>query len=148
MNSQFITAFYDVIQELFVKKNINFEIIIYDNISNRMKDVIDGILKNFLVHQIYQKFKWTFSPEVLIPAIIFCDSLDDINDFFERFHLDDERLSTPKNLKFLFYFEKPLKSKIKILGLTMGFGKIEWYSYILKHFRGELYGVYFSGLKT
>lgn len=126
------SAFLDVIQELFLTREYQFNIIVYGNASPHIKDVINGLGRGGFVFNITyfnnirrkKKINWNFS------AVILCESLEEIKNFLKYNLLG--RKYFPTHFAFLFYAEKPFQvPKIGVQRLSSEFGVIGWYSYFI-----------------
>jgi hypothetical protein len=140
-DSKLVLAFSDVIQELFVAKNLTFDIAIYGFVSYRVLDIINEILsKNLFAVKILQLFKnyRKRKRELKNPTVIFCDDLSLVNSFFKYFAINSERQGFPNVFKFLFYYEWRGRTKfVEASKLTNGMGNISWFSYIMKESKSK-----------
>lgn len=139
-NSHLITAFSDVIHKLFIKKNLYFDIILYEDFSYRVNDIIDEVLKNNnFTSKILSIYKNTQikNRQILKPAIIFCDSVFRANEFLKTFSLNRVRDGFPESYKFLFYVHKINNNRLVSSKLHSHVGQIKWFSYFLFNFKGK-----------
>ncbi|KAG5679497.1 hypothetical protein PVAND_009061 [Polypedilum vanderplanki] len=102
----------DVIDEFYIKNNIDFDFIIYGNKTNHINDVINGLKDNFptIIKYIPNVNKWNhrFNKS----AIFFVNSLDDLKILHEKSSYillkGSSQFSNllPKRFKFLVYIEE------------------------------------------
>ena len=104
------TAIWSICDEYFVKNLIKFDIYIYGESSSHLNDVVNGILmknrKNFTVNIRNVKNIDNWNHKLNDAAVIFVRNSKNLLNFSKRIKLVN---SYPKQLKILFYIEKPAK---------------------------------------
>lgn len=136
------TALTDVANELFTRHEIRFEIFIYkvnfffENVSTHVYDVINGLRHGqFYTTILKADFNRFDFPHLHLSgsAIIFCESIEKIRELLDVIVGDT---FFPRNLKFLFYVEKPFNvTQIGVLKINAIFmSRFSWFAYfIFKH---------------
>ena len=113
----FSKAFQDVIQELYIDPKIKFKIIIYENVSLQVLDIIDSVQKRELLTQIVRLKN---DQVVYYPSsIIFCESLKEVTTFFS-YYVGLDGMNFAQHFRFLFYVHQPFNET------QIDFGKLSW----------------------
>lgn len=123
------TALVDVVNNLFITQEIQFDLIIYEKVSFDIDGVINGFRKGGL-HFTIIKVSNKRNRFVERSAIIFCESLVEVQKFLvnQKF----ARSFSPLKYRFLFYTNKPFNvSKMRVKNLHSFSGEISWFSYFL-----------------
>lgn len=131
------SAISDVINELFIRQKLKLEILIYDEVSPHIYDVINGLGRSSFFTNIssssYTREKSNRRELIMESTLIFCKSLEKIKKFIDNHELDIREF--PKHNTVLFYTEEQINvSQLEVRDLSSSFGEIEWYSYFMfKH---------------
>ena len=124
----------DVIQELFIRHDLQFKTIIYDKVSPHIFDVINGLGRNGLLTNILSSGNTQETSErpvdILESTLIFCESLENVKKLFKNYKLQGRDF--PRHIKFLFYIAEPFSvSQIEGTKINNDKGLISWFSYFL-----------------
>lgn len=132
-NKHLSTAFLDVIQELYIDPHIEFDILIYGEVSPQIYDVINSIGKGGFLFTRIGRLNQSHG-KLLNSSIIFCESLRDVKLFYKDYN-GLGGINFAKNYRFLFYVHQAFNdTQIGVDKLSWEFGRCSWFSYfITKH---------------
>jgi hypothetical protein len=137
-----VSAFTDSIREIFHRFHLKFDVIIYENVSFELLDVVNELQKNQEIStKVYRLFyESELNPrQILKPAIIFCSSYSKVLEFFQRFGLENVDFSFPQRFRFLFYAEETSQvDSMNANELNEDIGHISQFSYFIVNLKGEI----------
>lgn len=133
-----ISVLSETIREVFLRYNLEYDLIVDGTLSLHSNEVLNGILKQEIPTTVTYIDNKLDSWPILKPSIVFCESFEDFKSFRMSHDLDRTQSDTAKKLRFLFYVENPLNDEvIKVNRLHSGAGHIEWYSYFIVNYEGD-----------
>lgn len=139
------TAITDVVNELFVRHDIEFETFIMDKVSPHVHDVIDGLGKGQVQTTRYNMSHYSdYNRRFTVPAVIFCRSLDQIRSVIDNYF---GSIYYPRNFKFLYYVEEPFNlTKIDVRKLDSHYSRQSCFSYFIFKYEGKFNTKVLNGL--
>lgn len=124
-------ALQDVIRQLYIEPKIDFETIIYGNVSLQVYDIVDKVFKSGLITHIKRLKKYRYGA-LSNSTIIFCESLKDAKYFLNN-GLGGDSFAT--HYRFLFYIHQTFNDTKKgVHNISWDYGRTSWFSYFIsKH---------------
>lgn len=137
-----VSVLSDSIREIFIRLEIKFDFIIYENISRDALKVLNDLHKTLQIPIQLRQFPYVVwaHRRVSYSAVIFLDTLQRYLEFYYHHGLDLNPNIHPKKLRYLIYVTKPFKvDKLGVNLLNHVGGAIAHYSYFIVNYKGKFF---------
>lgn len=135
-----VSVLSESIHEIFIRLEIKFDFIIYENVSLDTLKVVNDIHKKIEIPIQIRRFPYVEWASRRLPnsALVFLDSFQRYKEFYYHHGLDLNPRIHPKKIRYLIYVTQPFKvDKIGVNPLDSVGGAIAHYSYFVVNYKGE-----------